>query len=51
MPLEIEAKVGSMRNSLHVIIPQPIVKSLGLKKGDILLFSLTDHTMQVRKRD
>lgn len=40
------SKVG---NSLRVTIPKPVVEGLGLKKGDMLILSVTDGEIKFHK--
>ncbi|MEM3433483.1 MAG: AbrB/MazE/SpoVT family DNA-binding domain-containing protein [Candidatus Methanomethyliaceae archaeon] len=51
MPIELEAKVWRMKNSLLMVIPKPVVQALQLKEGDTLLVSLNDSTMMVRRKE
>jgi putative addiction module antidote len=41
------SKVG---NSLRLTIPKPVVDTLRLKEGDVLILSVSDHEIRVRKQ-
>jgi putative addiction module antidote len=50
MPIELRMRLSKVGNSLRLTIPKPVVDSLGLKKGDILVLSVWDHEIRVRKQ-
>lgn len=50
MPIEFKVKVGKMRTSLFMIIPQAICQAMALEAGDTLAVSLTDHEMLAKKK-
>ncbi|MEM3637083.1 MAG: AbrB/MazE/SpoVT family DNA-binding domain-containing protein [Conexivisphaerales archaeon] len=49
MPVEFEVSVVKVGNSLRITIPKPVIKALGIQKGDKLGLSLTDHEIRLRK--
>ncbi len=50
MPLEILIKAVKVGNSLRMTIPKEVTSYLDLKAGDTLAVTVTDHTMEVRKK-
>lgn len=51
MPVEFEISVVKVGNSLRMTIPKQIAKAMNLSKGDILLVSMTNGDMIVRKKE
>ena len=51
MPVEFEISVVKVGNSLRMTIPKQIAKAKNLVKGDILLVSMTNGDMIVRKQE
>jgi AbrB family looped-hinge helix DNA binding protein len=49
MPVQFKMKLSKVGNSLRLTIPKPVVDSLGLKEGNILVLSVSDHEITVRK--
>ncbi|MGP8069372.1 MAG: AbrB/MazE/SpoVT family DNA-binding domain-containing protein [Candidatus Bathyarchaeia archaeon] len=49
MPVQFKMKLAKVGNSLRVTIPKPVVEGLGLKGGDMLMLSVTDGEIRVRK--
>jgi bifunctional DNA-binding transcriptional regulator/antitoxin component of YhaV-PrlF toxin-antitoxin module len=49
MPIQFERSVLESSNQLRVNIPQEIAKALTIKKGTVLLISLTDHGIIMKK--
>jgi bifunctional DNA-binding transcriptional regulator/antitoxin component of YhaV-PrlF toxin-antitoxin module len=50
MPVQFERKVLQNSNQLRVNIPVEIADALSIKKGSVLLISLTDHEIIMRKQ-
>jgi antitoxin component of MazEF toxin-antitoxin module len=50
MPVKFKMKLSKVGNSLRLTIPKPVVDSLGLRKGNILVLTVLDHKMSVRKQ-
>ncbi len=50
MPIVFEVKAGKVGNSIKITLPRPAAEGLEIKPGDILLVTVTDHTMEVRKK-
>jgi AbrB family looped-hinge helix DNA binding protein len=42
-------KLCKVGHSLRVTIPKPVVDKLRLKQGDVLILSVSDHEIRVRK--
>jgi AbrB family looped-hinge helix DNA binding protein len=52
MHISSERKVAKVGNSLRVVVPKPICDGLGIKPGDILVFSVGDgDELTIRKKD
>ena len=51
MPFEIKVKAVTIGNSVRMTIPNSIVDYLQIKPGDILLVSVIDHEIKVRKSE
>ena len=51
MPIEFEISVVKVGNSLRMTIPKQIAKSMKIDKGSIVLVTMNDGEMVVRKRD
>lgn len=51
MPIEFEISVVKVGNSLRMTIPKEIAKAMKVDKGDILLVTMTDNEMIVRKKE
>lgn len=51
MPVEFEISVVKVGNSLRMTIPKQIAKAMKLVKGDVLLVSMTNGDMIVRKQE
>lgn len=49
MPIQFKRNVFATGGSLRVNLPSEIVDALGIKKGDTLLISLTDHQILMEK--
>ena len=49
MPVKFKVKLTKIGNSLRITIPKPVVGSLGLKCGDVLLLTVPDHEIRIRK--
>ena len=50
MGIELKAKLFRSKNSVIMVIPQPVVEALSLNVGSTVSITLTDHTMEVRKK-
>ncbi len=50
MPVEFEVKAVKVSGSVRMTVPKEICRALEIKPGDTLLASLTDHTMEVKKK-
>ena len=48
--IEFEVKVAKVSGSLRMTIPKEVCKSLQIQVGDKMLVTVTDHTMEVRKK-
>ena len=48
--IEFEVKVVKVSGSLRMTIPKEVCKALQIGAGDTVLVTVTDHTMEVRKR-
>jgi AbrB family looped-hinge helix DNA binding protein len=42
-------KLSKVGNSLRVTIPKPVVDGLGLKEGEMLVLSVSDSEIRIRK--
>jgi len=42
-------KLSKVGNSLRLTIPKPVVEGLGLKEGEMLVLSVSDGEIRVRK--
>jgi putative addiction module antidote len=49
LPVEFKVKLSKVGNSLRATIPKPVVEGLGLKEGDILVISVSDGEIRIRK--
>lgn len=50
LPLELKVKAVKIGNSLRMTIPLPIAEYLNIKENDMLLVSVTDSQMNVKKQ-
>ena len=48
--IEFEISVVEARGSLRMTIPKEIAEAVKIKKGDVVLVSMTDGCMLVRKK-
>jgi putative addiction module antidote len=44
-------KLSKVGNSLRLTIPKPVMEGLGLKEGDMLVLSVSDSEIKVRKSE
>jgi AbrB family looped-hinge helix DNA binding protein len=51
LPLELKVKAVKIGNSIRMTLPKDIVDYLGIRQGDTLLVSVTDHQVNVRKKE
>lgn len=51
MPIPFKTKVVRIGNSLRTTIPKPITDYLKIAEGDTLEFTVTDHTITVKKAE
>ena len=50
MPVKFKMKLAKVGNSLRLTIPKPVVDGLGLKEGEILILSVSDDEIRVRRQ-
>jgi len=50
MPITFKVKAVKIGNSIRMTIPKEIVEYLEIKEGDILLVSVTDKQIIVKKK-
>jgi antitoxin component of MazEF toxin-antitoxin module len=50
LPAVFEVKIGKVGNSLKITLPRPACEGLGLKAGDMLILTVTDHIMEAKKK-
>jgi AbrB family looped-hinge helix DNA binding protein len=50
MPVKFKMKLAKVGNSLRLTIPKPVVDGLGLKEGEILILSVLDDEISVRRQ-
>ena len=50
MPIEFEISVVKVGNSLRMTIPKEIARAMRVDKGDVLLVSMNNSEMVVRKK-
>ena len=51
MPITFKVKAVKIGNSIRMTIPKEIVEYLEIKEGDILLVSVTDKQIIVKKKE
>ena len=51
MPITFKVKAVKIGNSIRMTIPKEIVEYLEIKEGDILLVSVTDKQIVVKKKE
>ena len=49
MPVEFRVRLTKIGNSLRITIPKPVVSGLGLRERDMLVLTVTDSRIMVRK--
>lgn len=47
--VSLEVIVGKVGNSLKITIPTPIIKKLGINKGDILSMNIKEKNIVIKK--
>jgi len=50
MPIEFEISVVTVGNSLRMTIPKEIARAMRVGKGDVLLVTMNNSEMVVRKK-
>ena len=50
MPVEFEVKINRVHGSLRMTVPKEVAKALTIKEGDIVVVSVTDSSMLVRRK-
>ena len=50
LPVEFEVKINKVHGSLRMTVPKEVAKALSIKQGDIVLVSVTNSSMLVRKK-
>lgn len=50
MPFEFKVKLGAVGHSLKMTIPKEVAEYLELSDGDIMVITLKDHIMEVKKK-
>jgi len=50
LPVEFEVKINKVHGSLRMTVPKEVAKALSFREGDIVLVSVTNSSMLVRKR-
>lgn len=51
MPISFEVKAGMVGKSVKVTLPKPVCDGLEIMPGDILVVTVTDHEITVKKKD
>lgn len=51
MPVQFKVKLTKIGNSLRITIPKPVVDGLSLKRGDMLILTVTDNEFSVRREE
>jgi len=49
LPVEFRVRLTKIGNSLRITIPKPVVNGLGLRERDMLVLTVTDSRIMVRK--
>jgi hypothetical protein len=50
LPVEFEVKINKVHGSLRMTVPKEVAKALSVKQGDIVLVSVTNSSMLVRRK-
>jgi len=50
LPVEFEVKINRVHGSLRMTVPKEVAKALTIKEGDIVVVSVTDSSMLVRRK-
>jgi AbrB family looped-hinge helix DNA binding protein len=49
LPVEFRVKLTKIGNSLRITIPKPVVDGLRLRERDMLILTVTDSEIKIRK--
>ena len=49
LPVQFRVKLTKIGNSLRITIPKPLVDGLGLRRGDMLILTVTDSQIKIGK--
>jgi len=49
VPVQFRVKLTKIGNSLRITIPKPLVDGLGLRRGDMLILTVTDSQIKISK--
>jgi AbrB family looped-hinge helix DNA binding protein len=50
LPVEFEVKINRVHGSLRMTVPKEVAKALSIKEGDVVLVSVTNSSMLVRRK-